>query len=70
MATNSLKYTLVALFIFALVLSPMIPCEAARPNHPRGLLQTDDPIVCPACVCCTPPPPGECCECCSTPVDP
>ncbi|OAY36564.1 hypothetical protein MANES_11G030500v8 [Manihot esculenta] len=70
MATNSLKSTMVALFIFALVLSPMVPCEAARPSHPRGLLQTDEPIFCPACVCCTPPPPGECCECCATPVDP
>ncbi|KAF2301097.1 hypothetical protein GH714_020056 [Hevea brasiliensis] len=35
MATNSLKSTLVALFIFALVLSPMTPCEAARSNHPE-----------------------------------
>lgn len=36
MATNSLKSTMVALFVFALVLSPMVPCEAARPSHPRG----------------------------------
>ncbi|KDP40828.1 hypothetical protein JCGZ_24827 [Jatropha curcas] len=70
MATNSVKSVLLTLFIFAMVLSPMMPCEAARaPNHNRGLLQTDEPF-CPACVCCSPPPPGSCCDCCATPVDP
>ncbi|EEF46348.1 conserved hypothetical protein [Ricinus communis] len=67
MASSSLKSFLVTLFIFAMVLSPMIPSEAARMNQ-RDLLQTNEPIFCPACVCCSPPPPGQCCDCCATPV--
>ncbi|OAY36566.1 hypothetical protein MANES_11G030700v8 [Manihot esculenta] len=66
MATNSLKSVLVAVFIFAMVLSPMMPGEAARLGH-RDLLQTRRPI-CPACVCCIPPPPGSCCSCCASPI--
>lgn len=27
------------------------------------------PNVCPACVCCTPAPPGVCCGCCAFPVE-
>ncbi|KDP40831.1 hypothetical protein JCGZ_24830 [Jatropha curcas] len=54
MAANSLKSVLVTLFIFAMVLSPAIPSEAARLNH-RDLLQTTTrPPICPACVCCEP----------------
>ncbi|KAJ9179276.1 hypothetical protein P3X46_011085 [Hevea brasiliensis] len=67
MANDSLKSVLVALFIFAMVLSPMMPCEAARLSH-RDLLQRGRPI-CPACVCCTPPPPGSCCRCCASPIE-
>ncbi|KAG6782238.1 hypothetical protein POTOM_011633 [Populus tomentosa] len=63
MAGNSLKSIMVTLFIFAMVLSPILPsADAGRLNH-RGL---QGPI-CPACVCCSPPPPGSCCPCCSTP---
>ena len=32
------------------------------------LLAASGPI-CPACVCCTPAPPGSCCQCCATPVE-
>ncbi|KAL9387719.1 hypothetical protein Peur_020843 [Populus x canadensis] len=67
MAGNSLKSILVTLFIFAMVLSPILPsAEAGRLNH-RGL-QSGRPI-CPTCVCCSPPPPGSCCPCCSTPIE-
>ncbi|KAJ7963107.1 Transmembrane protein [Quillaja saponaria] len=61
MANNSLRYTLVALFIFAMVFSQK-PSDAARPPI------VERPI-CPACVCCTPPPPGSCCKCCASPIE-
>ena len=32
------------------------------------LLAASGPI-CPACVCCTPAPPGSCCQCCTTPIE-
>ncbi|EEF46349.1 uncharacterized protein LOC8281613 [Ricinus communis] len=66
MATNSLKSSFVTFLVFAMILSPIIPSEAARLNH-RDLLQTRPPI-CPACVCCAPPPPGSCCRCCASPI--
>ncbi|WCJ39675.1 hypothetical protein M5689_020646 [Euphorbia peplus] len=65
MANSSLKFVLVTFFIFAMVLSPIIPTEAARMNT-RGLLQKTggDSVVCPLCVkCCSPAPPGSCCDC-------
>ncbi|XP_065868970.1 uncharacterized protein [Euphorbia lathyris] len=67
MASSSMKSVLVTLFIFAMVLSPIMQTQAARLNT-RDLLQTDEPIFCPACVCCSPPPHGSCCECCAEPV--
>ncbi|KAF9689943.1 hypothetical protein SADUNF_Sadunf01G0144700 [Salix dunnii] len=67
MAGDSLKFILVSFFIFAMVLSPIVPsAEAGRLNH-RGLARVSRPI-CPACVCCSPPPPGSCCRCCASPV--
>uniref|UniRef100_A0A6N2MUB8 Uncharacterized protein n=1 Tax=Salix viminalis TaxID=40686 RepID=A0A6N2MUB8_SALVM len=67
MAGNSLKSVLVTLFVFAMVLSPMLPsAEAGRLNH-RGLQSGP---ICLTCVCCTPPPPGSCCKkCCATPIE-
>ncbi|CAK7356581.1 unnamed protein product [Dovyalis caffra] len=66
---NSLRSILVTLFVFAMVLSPILPsAEAGRLNH-RVLAGPPRPI-CPACVCCAPPPPGFCCECCATPTPP
>ncbi|WCJ39676.1 cryptdin protein-related [Euphorbia peplus] len=64
MATSSIKSVLVTLFIFAMVLSPMIPTEATRLNT-RELLQTKKPFPCPDCMCCSSAPPaGSCCACC------
>ncbi|XP_059459218.1 uncharacterized protein LOC132188706 [Corylus avellana] len=60
-AGNSLRSTLVTLFIFAIILSPMATSDAAR------LTQRASGPICPACVCCTPPPLGSCCKCCATP---
>ncbi|KAI8529616.1 hypothetical protein RHMOL_Rhmol12G0238800 [Rhododendron molle] len=66
MESKSHNTVFVTLIIFAMVLSPMVTsCEAARLTH-RELLQTGP--ICPTCVCCFPPPPGECCPCCSTPI--
>ncbi|KAL8466056.1 hypothetical protein ACS0TY_035251 [Phlomoides rotata] len=60
--SNTLRCTMVSLFLFALVLSPIFPtCEAARFTE----VLAKRPI-CPACVCCEPPPPGSCCRCCAS----
>ncbi|KAJ6711718.1 TRANSMEMBRANE PROTEIN [Salix purpurea] len=68
MAGGSLKSILASLFIFAIVLSPVLPsADAGRLNH-RGLGRVSRPPICPACVCCSPPPPGSCCSCCASPV--
>ncbi|XP_054783165.1 uncharacterized protein LOC129290431 [Prosopis cineraria] len=69
MASNSLKLTLLTLFIFAIIFSPMttLPCDAARAPPPGGPAPTpfpEIPIYCPLCLCCAPPPaPGKCCPC-------
>ncbi|KAJ7963112.1 Cell division cycle protein-like protein [Quillaja saponaria] len=62
MASNSLRCTLVTLFIFAMVMAPTLPCDASRSLLASG-------PICPACVCCTPPPPGSCCKCCASPIE-
>ncbi|WJX42992.1 hypothetical protein P8452_30155 [Trifolium repens] len=63
MATNSMKFTLMTVFIFAIALSPTLPCHAARLP-----LAVSRPI-CIQCVCCTPPPEGHCCSnCCASPI--
>ncbi|KAL3513107.1 hypothetical protein ACH5RR_025824 [Cinchona calisaya] len=72
MALTSLKSIVATLFLFAILLSPMLmlPSEAGRPNRE---LNVRAPIIfCPACVCCAPPPsPNTCCPCrCSTPGGP
>ncbi|KAL1829251.1 hypothetical protein DCAR_0208580 [Daucus carota subsp. sativus] len=64
MASWNPKSIVVALFLLAIVISPALPCEAARLPH-RGILQNDDGPVCIACECCAPPPsPDKCCICC------
>ncbi|KAK4267362.1 hypothetical protein QN277_024149 [Acacia crassicarpa] len=73
MASDSLKLSLVTLFIFAVVLSQTttLTCEAARARPPRApapkpLRHSRIPNnpICPQCVCCAPPPaPGKCCSC-------
>ncbi|XWS16270.1 hypothetical protein CRYUN_Cryun34aG0070700 [Craigia yunnanensis] len=56
MAGDYPRSVLITVVIFALVLSPMLPCGEARSLAPRP--------ICPACVCCAPPPPGQaCCRC-------
>ncbi|KAK6914798.1 hypothetical protein RJ641_019915 [Dillenia turbinata] len=66
MANKSLACTFVTLLIFSMVLAPMLTSEAARLPH-RDILQEE--IICPACVCCTPAPEGECCDCCAAPIE-
>ncbi|CAN0858946.1 hypothetical protein LINGRAHAP2_LOCUS7521 [Linum grandiflorum] len=76
-----LKKTLLVGFLIALmmVMSPKFlqSSEAYRSLltfNQRGLLQSENVIaaarpICPACVCCAPPPQGSCCRCCpSSPV--
>ncbi|KAJ4717987.1 Cell division cycle protein-like protein [Melia azedarach] len=70
MASKNSSSLLLILFIFSMVLSSMLPCEAARftNNGLSGVLrvlqqETSPPIFCPACLCCAPAPPGECCPC-------
>ncbi|XP_054783359.1 uncharacterized protein LOC129290639 [Prosopis cineraria] len=80
MASNSLKVSLLTLFIFALIMSPMatLPCDAARAPPPGGPAPTSFPHpripipICPRCLCCAPPPaPGKCCPCfCPSPAEP
>ncbi|KAI4386982.1 hypothetical protein MLD38_004852 [Melastoma candidum] len=70
-STKNIRVTafLVCLVVLTAAVPRMItPADAARFNE-RGLQQTDEPI-CPACVCCEPPPPGQCCQCCAYPNEP
>ncbi|KAK9281136.1 hypothetical protein L1049_004029 [Liquidambar formosana] len=62
-AGNSPRSVLVTLLIFALVFSPMLPCDSVRVSH------LGSGPICPACVCCTPAPAGSCCDCCATPIE-
>ncbi|XP_054783439.1 uncharacterized protein LOC129290638 [Prosopis cineraria] len=81
MASNSLKLSLLTLFIFLMIFSPMttLPCDATRVPPPGGPVPTQPfphppkiPIACPRCLCCAPPPaPGKCCPCfCPHPAEP
>nr|XP_027121360.1 uncharacterized protein LOC113738378 [Coffea arabica] len=59
MALNSsMRAAVATLVLFSIVLT--LPCEATRPTPE---LIRRPPIVCPACVCCAPAPPGSCCPC-------
>nr|GMC76058.1 uncharacterized protein LOC111402684 [Ipomoea batatas]GMC77488.1 uncharacterized protein LOC111402684 [Ipomoea batatas]GMC78168.1 uncharacterized protein LOC111402684 [Ipomoea batatas] len=61
MATRS-AMILTVIFIVALVISPAITfTDAARPTTFKEVLGRRP--ICPACVCCEPPPPGSCCRC-------
>ncbi|KAL2928672.1 Protein amnionless [Bienertia sinuspersici] len=59
-STNNAMLIFTIMIICGVVFSSL-PCVAAR-NHKH------DPI-CPACVCCTPAPKGQCCSCCASPVE-
>ncbi|CAF2056787.1 hypothetical protein Bca4012_098766 [Brassica carinata] len=75
MATErSSSVILLSVLVLALVLSPILPCQAARAHldvEGRMLLllraqrvPPPPPIrFCPACACCAPAPPGACCPC-------
>ncbi|ESQ47731.1 hypothetical protein EUTSA_v10021873mg [Eutrema salsugineum] len=61
--SNVLLYVLV----LAVVLSPILPCQAASGHLGGGgrkLMAPSPPIrMCPQCVCCAPAAPGYCCPC-------
>ncbi|XP_018489899.1 uncharacterized protein LOC108860532 [Raphanus sativus] len=77
MATErSSSVILLSVLVLALVLSPILPCQAAQAHldvEGRMLLllqasQVPSPSpapirFCPACACCAPAPPGACCPC-------
>ncbi|KAL0341949.1 UNVERIFIED_CONTAM: hypothetical protein Scaly_1857500 [Sesamum calycinum] len=63
---NNLRSIVSTLVVFAFVLSPILPtCDASRVTVVQEVLATRP--ICPACVCCEPPPPGSCCRCCASP---
>ncbi|CAA7049652.1 unnamed protein product [Microthlaspi erraticum] len=51
-----------SVLVLALVLSPILPCQAAR-ELLGGEMRMMPELLCPACVCCAPAPPGACCPC-------
>ncbi|OMO66491.1 Cell division cycle protein-like protein [Corchorus olitorius] len=67
MAGKNAGSILITIFLFALVLSPILPCDATRPIDHLGPV-VKRVILCPDCVCCTPPAPGSCCKCCASPI--
>ncbi|KAL0676625.1 hypothetical protein Bca4012_004606 [Brassica carinata] len=75
METKSSKSSvLLYVLVLALVLSPILPCQAASVHlggklvdlsiFPSSMLPYSPPVrMCPQCVCCAPAPPGYCCPC-------
>ncbi|KAL3824414.1 hypothetical protein ACJIZ3_020443 [Penstemon smallii] len=62
---NTLRSTMVTLFVFSFILLPIIQTsQAARFTIVQEVLASRP--ICPACVCCAPPPPGSCCRCCAS----
>nr|DAD44532.1 TPA_asm: hypothetical protein HUJ06_002762 [Nelumbo nucifera] len=68
MAAKSGISMMATLLILALVLCPVFPAEAARFTNNELLGRKQRQPICPACVCCTPAPPGSCCRCCASPI--
>ncbi|KAG8380044.1 hypothetical protein BUALT_Bualt07G0152600 [Buddleja alternifolia] len=65
MASKILSSIMMTFVLFAFVLSPFLQTsEAARFTIVQEVLATR--LICPACVCCEPPPHGSCCRCCAT----
>ncbi|CAF2097569.1 BnaA05g15130D [Brassica napus] len=74
-AERSSSVILLSVLVLALVLSPILPCQAARAHldvEGRMLLllgaqrvpPPPPPIrFCPACACCAPASAGACCPC-------
>ncbi|VVA98883.1 unnamed protein product [Arabis nemorensis] len=64
---SSRSSILLYVLVLMLVLSPMLPCQAASVplgGGGRKLMAPSPPIrMCPQCVCCAPAPPGYCCPC-------
>ncbi|XP_024022553.1 uncharacterized protein LOC112091941 [Morus notabilis] len=59
MARNSIRSIVVTLLIiFAMIFAPIMVSDAIRPT-----VSVKTGPICPACVCCEPPPPGSCCRC-------
>ncbi|CAK7356792.1 unnamed protein product [Dovyalis caffra] len=73
MAVNSPRSILVSLLILAMVLSPLLPSQAAghktSPGFgpPAGGSSTNSKLICAGCVCSGPSPPGPCSKCCASP---
>ncbi|CAF1931562.1 unnamed protein product [Brassica oleracea var. botrytis] len=68
METNPSKSSvLIYVLVLALVLSPILPCQAASVHLGGGgrkLMAPSPPLLmCPHCECCAPAAPGFCCPC-------
>ncbi|KAL1538284.1 hypothetical protein AAHA92_27045 [Salvia divinorum] len=69
MGNNILKSFMVILFLSVVILSPILPTtsDATRFTVEYNTDVVAKPPICPTCLCCEPPPPGLCCECCTSP---
>ncbi|CAA0814671.1 Unknown protein [Striga hermonthica] len=65
-SNNNPRSIIVTLILLAFVLSPILPTCDARYTVFREVLASRP--ICPACVCCEPPPKDSCCRCCSSPI--
>uniref|UniRef100_A0A0A0K9Q7 Uncharacterized protein n=1 Tax=Cucumis sativus TaxID=3659 RepID=A0A0A0K9Q7_CUCSA len=54
----------VAVFIVLMVVSSAPDLMLITTSHAARLAKIDPPM-CPQCMCCSSPPPGFCCDCCS-----
>ncbi|WCJ39673.1 hypothetical protein M5689_020644 [Euphorbia peplus] len=62
------RTSLTATILLVVVLLPLIalPTDASRFTH-QGVIEASlkEGPWCPQCGCCSSPPPGQCCNCCS-----
>ncbi|EEF46341.1 conserved hypothetical protein [Ricinus communis] len=72
MAANYQRFVMATIFVIVMVLPLTVPpAYAARYAH-QGIIEVslkEEPL-CPQCQCCSAPPPGSCCNCCSASVQP
>ncbi|WCJ39672.1 hypothetical protein M5689_020643 [Euphorbia peplus] len=71
--TSNYRSSLIAAIFLVVVLLPStpIPTDATRFTH-QGVIEASlkEGPFCLQCECCSSPPPGSCCDCCSGSVQP
>ncbi|EEF46335.1 conserved hypothetical protein [Ricinus communis] len=72
MAANYQRSSLVTIFIILMVLPLMVPPANAARFAQQGIIEVSlkEEPMCPQCTCCSAPPPGSCCKCCTNSVQP